>query len=98
METQRIIKQITITEKDIIDLVQTELFNSGLLEGMDSEEIKKSDELATFELIQSHCNNNIESILKSFKTGLDDMELFEFVHWFGFNSEGYLEELIRLSK
>ena len=98
MEQERILKQITITEKDITDLVQTELFNSGLLEGMDSEVIKKIDEFATFELIQSYCNNNIEPILKSFKIGLDNMELEEFKYWFGFDSEGYLEELTRLSK
>ena len=98
MEQERILKQITITEKDITDLVKAELFNSGLLEGMDSEEINKLDELSTFEFIQSHCNNNIETILKSFKTSICNMDLEEFEYWFGFNSEGYLEELMRLSK
>ena len=98
METQRIIKQIVITEKNIVDLVQTELFNTGLLEGMDIELINKIDEMATFELIQSHCNNNIETILKNFKTGLDDMGLEEFEYWFGFDSDCYLEELMRLLK
>jgi hypothetical protein len=97
MEKERIIKQITINERDIVDLVQSELFNSGLLEGMGEQEIKHLDILASFELIQSYCENNIENVLQSFKTGIDDMELEEFKYWFGFNCEGYLEELIRLS-
>jgi hypothetical protein len=98
MEKDRIIKQITITESDIVDLVQFELYNTGLLEGMEKQEIKQLDTLASFELIQSYCDNNIETVLRSFKTGLEDMELEEFEHWFGFDSEGYLRELKGLLK
>ena len=97
MEKDRIIKQIAITERDIVDLVQSELFNSGLLEGLEEQEIKQLNVLASFGFIQSYCDHNIETVLKDFKTGLDDMELEEFEHWFGFNCEGYFEELIRLS-
>lgn len=93
MKKDRIIKQITITERDILDLVQSELFNSGLLEGIEEQEIEQLDTLASFELIQSYCDHNIETVLRGFKTGLDDMELEEFEHWFGFDSEGYLREL-----
>jgi len=96
MEKDRIIKQITITERDIVDLVQSELYNTGLLEGMEQGKIKQLDTLASFGLIQSYCDNNIDTVLRGFKTGLDDMELEEFEHWFGFNSEGYLRELKRL--
>ena len=98
MEKDRTIKQITITERDIVDLVQSELYNSGLLEDMEEQEIKQLNSLASFELIQSYCDHNIETVLKDFKTGLDDMELEEFEHWFGFVSEGYLRELKRLLK
>ncbi|WP_304142571.1 hypothetical protein [Mesoflavibacter zeaxanthinifaciens] len=93
MEKDRIIKQIAITERDIVDLVQSELYNTGLFEGLEEQEIKQLDTLASFELIQSYCDNNIETVLKGFKTGLDDMELEEFENWFGFDSEGYLKEL-----
>lgn len=98
MEKDRTIKQIAITERDIIDLVHSELFNSGLLEDMEEQEIKQLDTLASFELIQSYCDHNIEVVLRSFKTDLDDMELEEFEHWFGFDSEGYLKELKGLLK
>lgn len=98
MEEDRIIKQITITEKDIVELVQSELYNSALLEGMDIEDIKRLDEIASFELIQNHCDNKIETVLSGFKTGLNDMELEEFEYWFGFNSDDYLEELKELLK
>lgn len=98
MEKDRTIKQITITERDIIDLVQSELYNSGLLEDMEEQEIKQLNTLASFGLIQSYCDNNIETVLRGFKTGLEDMELEEFEHWFEFNSEGYLKELKRLLK
>ena len=93
MKKNSIIKQITITERDIVDLIQFELYNTGLLEDMEKQEIKQLDTLESFKLIQSYCDNNIETVLRSFKTGLDDMELEEFEHWFGFNSEGYLREL-----
>lgn len=72
MEKDRTIKQITITESDIVDLVQSELYNSGLLEDMEEQEIKQLNSLASFELIQSYCDHNIETVLKDFKTGLDD--------------------------
>lgn len=98
MEEDRIIKQLTITENDIVELVRSELYNSGLLEGMDIEDIKRLDEMASFELIQNHCDNNIETVLSGFKTGLNDMELEEFEYWFGFNSDDYLEELKGLLK
>ena len=98
MEKDRTIKQIAITERDIVDLVQSELFNSGLLEDMEKQEIEQLDTLASFGLIQSYCDNNIETVLRGFKTGLDDMELEEFEHWFGFNSEGYLRQLKGLLK
>ena len=93
MEKDRIIKQITITESDIVDLVQFELYNTGLLEDMEKQEIKQLNTLASFELIQSYCDHNIETVLRGFKTGLDDLELEEFEHWFGFDCEGYLREL-----
>lgn len=98
MEKDRIIKQITITERDIVDLVQSELYNSGLLEGMDIEDIKRLDGIASFELIQNHCDNDIETVLSGFKTGLNDMELEGFEYWFGFNSDDYFEELKGLLK
>lgn len=98
MKKDRIIKQITITERDILDLVQSELYNSGLLEGIEEQEIEQLDTLASFGLIQSYCDNNIETVLRGFKTGLDDMELEEFEHWFGFDCEGYLKELKGLLK
>lgn len=98
MEKDRIIKQITITEKDIVDLVQSELYNTGLLKVLGIKNIKRLDAIATFEIVQNHCDNNIETVLRSFKTSLDDMDLEEFEYWFGFNSEGYLEELKGLLK
>ena len=68
MEKDRIIKQITITERDIVDLVQSELYNTGLMEDMEKQEIKQLNSLASFELTQSYCDNNIETVLRSFKT------------------------------
>lgn len=98
MEKDRIIKQITITEKDIVDLVQSDRYNTGLLDGMEQQEIKQLDILTSWEVIQSYCDNNIETVLRGFNTGLDDMELDELEYWLGFKSEGYLKELKRLLK
>lgn len=75
MEKDRIIKQITITEKDIVGLVQSELYNTGLLKVLGIKNIKRLDAIATFEIVQNHCDNNIETVLRSFKTSLDDMDL-----------------------
>lgn len=47
MEKDRIIKQITITEKDIVDLVQSDRYNTGLLDGMEQQEIKQLDILTS---------------------------------------------------
>ena len=76
----------------IASIIQSELYKTGLLEDMEEQEIKQLDTLFSFGLIQSYCENNIETVSRSFKTGLDDMELEEFEHWFGFDSEGYLRQ------
>lgn len=93
MKTNKIIKQIIITQQDIVDLVIDELFNLGLIEEMDDDQIQNLSESVTFELIQSYCNKNIYDVLKDFKTGIEEMELDEFEFWFGFNTEQFLNEI-----
>lgn len=91
MKTNKTIKQITITQQDIVDVVIDELYNLGYLEKTDNE--VNLYESVTFEHIQCHCNKDIKEVLKGFKTGIDEMELEEFEFWFGFNTQGFLREI-----
>lgn len=91
MKTNKIIKQIIITQEDIVNLVIDELINLERIEESDYQE--NLYESVIFDFIQSHCNKDIEQVLKNFKTGIDDMELDEFEFWFGFNTDNFLEEL-----
>ena len=93
MKTNKIIKQIIITQQDIVDLVIDELLNLGLIEEMDDDQIQNLSKSVTFELIQSYCDKNIYDVLKDFKTGIEEMELDEFEFWFGFNTEQFLDEI-----
>lgn len=93
MKTNKTIKQITITQQDIIDLVIDELFNLELIKEMDNNQIQNLSESVTFELLQSCCRKNISDVLKDFKTGIEEMELDEFKFWFGFNTEQFLNEI-----
>lgn len=95
MNKNKIIKQITITKQDIVCLFSDELFNSGALEEFENEEIEKIHKFITYEHIQTYCKNDIEVILKSFKTSIDDMEIDELEFWFRFNWKGVLDELKR---
>ena len=91
MKTNKIIKQIIITQEDIVHLVIDELINLERIEESDYQE--NLYESVTFDFIQSHCNKDIEQVLKNFKTGIDDIELDEFEFWFGFNTDSFLEQL-----
>lgn len=91
MKTIKTIKQIIVTQQDIVDVVIDELYNLGYLENINNE--VNFYETVTFELIQSHCKKDIEEVLKDFKTGIDEMELEEFEFWFGFNTQGFLREI-----
>lgn len=93
MNKNTIIKQITITKQDIVCLFSDELFNSGALKEFENEEIEKIHKFITYELIQTYCKNDIELVLKSFKTSIDDMEIDELEFWFGFNCKGFIDEL-----
>lgn len=88
MSKNKIIKQITITQQDIIYLVIDELFNLGLIED------KEIYDKVSFELIQYYCDKSIEEVLKNFKTGIDEMELEEFEFWFGFDTKKFITEAI----
>ena len=91
MSKNKIIKQITITQRDIVYLVIDELFN---LEFIDESEDKEIYDKVSFELIQSYCDKSIEEVLKNFKTGIDEMELEEFEFWFGFDTKRFMNEVI----
>lgn len=91
MSKNKIIKQITITQQDIVYLVIDELFN---LEFIDESEDKEIYDKVSFELIQSYCEKSIEEVLKKFKTGIDEMELEEFEFWFGFDTKKFINEVI----
>ena len=95
MNKNKIIKQITITKQDIVCLFSDELFNSGILGEFENEKIEKIHKFITYELIQTYCKNDIELVLKSFKTSIDDMEIDELEFWFGFNCKGFMDELKR---
>lgn len=91
MSKNKIIKQITITQRDIVYLVIDELFNLGFI---DESEDKEIYDKVSFELIQSYCDKSIEEVLKNFKTGIDEMELEEFEFWFGFDTKRFINEVI----
>lgn len=91
MSKNKIIKQITITQRDIVYLVIDELFNLGFI---DESEDKEIYDKVSFELIQSYCSKNIEEVLKNFKTGIDEMEMEEFEFWFGFDTKRFMNEII----
>lgn len=91
MSKNKIIKQITITQQDIVYLVIDELFNLGFI---DESEDKEIYDKVSFELIQSYCDKSIEEVLKNFKTGIDEMELEEFEFWFGFDTKRFMNEVI----
>lgn len=95
MKNVEIIKQTTITEQDIIDLIHDELVNVGHLDGMNEKDILQLYSKATFAGIQKHCENDIKIVINQFKTGIEDMELEEFEDWFKFNTVEYLKELLQ---
>ena len=87
-----ILKQITLTKQDFVDMLVEELYNSGFLDDKSEHEIELITKKSNFELIQKHCLRDIKTVVNQIKD-FENFELEEFEDWFGFNKEEYINEL-----
>jgi hypothetical protein len=87
-----ILKQITLTKQDFVDMLVEELYNSGFLDDKSEHEIELITEKSNFELIQKHCLRDIKTVVNQIKD-FENFELEEFEDWFGFNKEEYMKTL-----
>jgi hypothetical protein len=90
---ENILKEMKITKNDFIELILDELINS---ETINDEEYQLAILITNFDLIQKHCKNNIKLVLKNL-SNIDDIELDEIVHFFGFDVNGFMIELKKMS-
>ena len=87
-----ILKQITLTKQDFVDMLVEELYNSGFLDDKSEHEIELITKKSNFELIQKHCLRDIKTVVNQIKN-FENFELEDFEDWFGFNKEEYINEL-----
>jgi hypothetical protein len=86
---ENILKETKITKNDFIELILDELVNSDTI---NDKEYELAIIKTNFELIQKHCNNNIKQGLKNL-SNIEYMELDEIIHFFGFDVNGFINEI-----
>ena len=89
-----LLKEKKITKNDFIELILDELINS---ETINEEEYKLAYINTNFELIQKHCKNNIQLVLKNL-SNIDDMQLDEIVDFFGFDVNEFIIQIKKQEK
>jgi len=86
---KNILKETKYTEEQFIELILDELINSEII---NDEEYELAIINTNFDLIQSHCKNNIKQVFDNL-SNIDDMELDEIIDLFGFDVKGFVNEL-----
>jgi len=86
---KNILKETKYTEEQFIELILDELINSEII---NDEEYELAIINTNFDLIQSHCKNNIKQVFDNL-SNIDDMELDEIIDLFGFDVKGFINEL-----
>jgi hypothetical protein len=83
---KNILKETKYTEEQFIELILDELINSEII---NDEEYELAIINTNFDLIQSHCKNNIKQVFDNL-SNIDDMELDEIIDLFGFDVKGFI--------
>ena len=86
---ENILKETKYTEEQFIELILDELINSEII---NDEEYELAIINTNFDLIQSHCKNNIKQVFDNL-SNIDDMELDEIIDLFGFDVKGFINEI-----
>ena len=86
---ENILKETKYTEEQFIELILDELINSEII---NDEEYELAIINTNFDLIQSHCKNNIKQVFDNL-SNIDDMELDEIIDLFGFDVTGFINEI-----
>ena len=86
---KNILKETKYTEEQFIELILDELINSEII---NDEEYELAIINTNFDLIQSHCKNNIKQVFDNL-SNIDDMELDEIIYLFGFDVKGFINEI-----
>jgi hypothetical protein len=86
---KNILKETKYTEEQFIELILDELINSEII---NDEEYELAIINTNFDLIQSHCKNNIKQVFDNL-SNIDDMELDEIIDLFGFDVKGFINEI-----
>jgi hypothetical protein len=86
---KNILKETKYTEEQFIELILDELINSEII---NDEEYELAIINTNFDLIQSHCKNNIKQVFDNL-SNIHDMELDEIIDFFGFDVNGFMNKI-----